>query len=540
MNNQKTPLKETVSLKNNDVPQPSGEDFPLSNQVLLVILDGLGISSRTHKNAVHHASTPNLDELFTHYPSTTIESGGEFVGLPRGIRGNSEVGHMNIGAGRPVEQDLVRINRSIADQTLKDRPELIELIDYGHKHGGRLHLLILLSDGGVHSHLDHLKELLKIFKTYSPELKIYLHAFMDGRDTAQTDGMKYVQEILQLNLCKFASMQGRSFGMDRDRRWGKIETAYKTLTGQGPVSQKHPLDYLKNQYRQQIYDEFIPPVLFSAKAAIGKGEGIFFLNFRPDRAQQLSLAFCQKNFSPFPVNIQAGHFLCMTPYIKEEVKLPILFDKEKLSGTLCEYLSTLGHHQFKIAETEKYAHITYFFNGGENQPFPLEDRILISSPQDVATYDLKPEMSAHQVTTNLLQALEKNYKFLCVNYANCDMVGHTGNYQAAIKAVETVDWCLGELMKKCLQKKITLILTADHGNCDQMAHPDGSPHTAHSDAPVPFSLYHPDLKDASWKTDDGFYSLKDVAPTILACLGIAPPTRFTGQTIFPQMRRELT
>lgn len=519
----------------------SGKPPPLSDKALLVILDGFGISSQTHKNAIYHALTPSLDELFAHYPYTTIESGGESVGLPQGVRGNSEVGHMNLGAGRSIEQDLVRINQSIADQTLKDRPELIELIEYGKQNGGRLHLLVLLSDGGVHSHIDHLKELLKILSDHDPKLTLYLHALMDGRDTPQKNGVIYVEDILKLNLCEFASMQGRSFGMDRDRRWEKIESAYRMLTGQDPVSQQDPLGYLKSQYQKKIYDEFIPPALFAKEAAIREGDGVFFLNFRPDRAQQLSLAFCQEDFSLFSVKIRPGYFLCMTPYIEEEVKLPILFNKEKLSGTLCEYLAHLNHRQFKIAETEKYAHITYFFNGGKSEPFTNEDRVLVPSPKDIATYDLKPEMSAWEITDHLLRALDQDYKFLCVNYANCDMVGHTGNYRAAVKAVEVVDQCVGKLIKKCREKKIALILTADHGNCDQMVYSDGTPHTAHSTAPVPFAIYHPSLKNTLFESgnEPTPYSLKDVAPTTLACLGIPAPPLFTGKIIFRELRKNL-
>ena len=504
----------------------------LSKRVLLVILDGLGISENIHKNAVLDASTPWLDHLFAHYPFTTLRSGGTSVGLPPGISGNSEVGHLNLGAGRPVRQDLVRINEAIKKKTLGNFTPLLELIDYVQSHGKRLHLMGLLSDGGVHSHIDHLKELLQIFSSY-PDLNLYLHAFMDGRDTCQTDGPKYVSEILKHGLCQWASMQGRSWGMDRDRRWEKIELAYKTMTGQGALTDKMPLDYLKSQYAQGLYDEFVTPVLFREEAAIREGDAVFFINFRPDRAEQISSALCGPNFTHFPVNIRPGHFLCMTPYIDEDIKLPILFDKEKISETLSETLSSLGHRQFKIAETEKYAHVTYFFNGGEKKPFANEDQVLIPSPREVATYDLKPEMSAHEVTRRLLGALEEDYQFLCVNYANCDMVGHTGNYQAAVKAVEIVDQCVGKLVGKCRENNVALMVTADHGNCDQMVYENGHPHTSHSSAPVPFLLCHPKLEGVHCPAAHADLALKDVSPTILSCLGIEYPRSFVGQSIFP-------
>src|SRR5690606_25084601 len=341
----------------------------LSDKVLLVIMDGFGMSPQKENNAIFSARTPNLDFYFAQYPLTTIEPGGEAVGLPKGVAGNSEVGHLNLGAGRPVRQDLVRINEAITQNTLKDMPRLQELIQVSLKGNKRIHLMGLLSDGGVHAHINHLKESLKILQNY-PEIKVFLHAFMDGRDTSKDHGIKYTQDILEFKNFTFASMQGRSIGMDRDRRWNKIEHAYKTMTGQGLITDVDPVSYIQNEYQKDIWDEFITPTLFDASAAIKDGDSIFFFNYRPDRARQITLAFNEKDFGEFLIPVKPGYFLCMTPYVPDECPdLPVLFDKEKISGTLSYYLSTLGKKQFKIAETEKYAHVTYFFNGGEETPF---------------------------------------------------------------------------------------------------------------------------------------------------------------------------
>lgn len=499
-----------------------------TDRVLLVICDGMGHSDNTVKNAVKDANTPNLEQIRAEYPMAIIEPGGEAVGLPKGIAGNSEVGHMNLGAGRPVRQDLVRINEAITNKTLETMPKFQDLLDKA-KTSNRLHLLCLLSDGGVHSHIEHLKEVLELLKKYR-DIKVYLHAFMDGRDTPQTNGEQYVKEILSYENLTFASMQGRSIGMDRDRRWDKIEHAYSTLTGSGKLTEQSPQEYLKSQYDQKIYDEFIEPVLFEKEAAIKSEDPVFFLNFRPDRARQISLAFCQKDFKEFVVSVKPKYFLCMSPYIEEEVpETPVLFTREKIPHTLSEFLSTQGLKQLKIAETEKYAHITYFFNGGEDTPFQGEDRVLIDSPKEVKTYDEKPEMSAPEVCKTLLEKLsDPSYSFYLVNFANPDMVGHTGNYEAAVKAMEYVDHCIGQLKTKCLEENITMLITADHGNCDQMIYENGAPHTSHSKAPVPLHFISK-VKPQTIKQDG---ALKDIAPTVLYLLGITPPSAMTGESVF--------
>lgn len=504
----------------------------LSDRVLLVICDGMGISDNKTKNAVSDAHTPNLDRFLKHSPWKKIIPGGIHVGLPKGVAGNSEVGHMNLGAGRPVRQDLVRINEAIDNDTLKEMPCYKELIQKAKSNSKRIHLMGLLSDGGVHSHNAHLKHILELLKEDS-EIEIFYHAFMDGRDTSKTSGEKYLKDILTYKNFHFASMQGRSIGMDRDRRWEKIELAYNTLTGKGAISTKDPISYLQEEYQKELFDEFITPTLFNKDYAIKKDDCVFFLNFRPDRAKQISEVFVSENFSYFDNSIRPAYFLCMTPYIDEQFpQVPILFNKEKVKGTLVEYLSSQKKKVLKIAETEKYAHVTYFFNGGEEKPFDGEERILVNSPKDVATYDLKPQMSAPEVLSKLSEKLEdKSFSLYVVNFANPDMVGHTGNYDASILAMQEVDRCLGELEKKCLNENITMLITADHGNCDQMVYDDGSAHTSHSKADVPFILIHPNKNaKATVSTED--LALKDVAPTILYLLGIEPPTSFTGKTIF--------
>ena len=507
----------------------------ISSRVLLVILDGFGMSPNEHKNAIKAAKKPNIDYLFSHYPLTTIQPGGEAVGLPKGVAGNSEVGHINLGAGRPVRQDLVRINEAIENKTLKDMPKMKELIEKAKSGTKRIHLMGLLSDGSVHSHINHLKEILKILSPYS-DLRIYLHVFMDGRDTAKDKGVQYLKEILQCPGYVFASMQGRSIGMDRDRRWEKIERSYKMMIGSAEKTQLKPEAYLLSEYKKGNFDEFITPALFAEDGAIQTGDSIFFFNFRPDRAREMTLAMMDKSFKEFPVPVRPGYFLCMSPYVQDECpEIPILFDKEKVKGTLSEYLSTLGKKQFKIAETEKYAHVTYFFNGGEEKPFPGEERCLVPSPREVATYDLKPEMSANEVAEKLTAALgDKSFSFYLVNFANADMVGHTGNFDAAVKAVEALDECVGKLKAKCEAENIKMIITADHGNADQMAYEDEAVHTSHSDSDVPFCIVHPKLKDVDIMptSDNKVMALKDVAPTILKILNLPKPKDFSGRPIF--------
>ena len=465
------------------------------------------------------------------YPNTLIEPGGEAVGLPKGVAGNSEVGHINLGAGRPVRQDLVRIDEAIANKSLGQMPELQNLIQAARKNTKRIHLFGLLSDGCVHSHIRHFKEIIRIL-SQEKDLSIFFHAFMDGRDTASDCGEKYIHDLLSVPGFTFASMQGRSIGMDRDRRWDKIKLCYDTWTGQGVIETISPQLYLQRQYQQKIYDEFITPVLFHPDYAMSTGDALFCMNFRPDRAIQLALTFNWQGFNEFKINVRPSFYLCMTPYIPDEEKLPILFDKENVPNPLSQYLSDLGMKQFKIAETEKYAHVTYFFNGGQKNPFPGEEHVLIPSPREVKTYDQKPEMSAFLVTDRIIQAIQSlNYHFILVNYANADMVGHTGNYQATIKAIESIDLCLRRLKEAADKSGYTLFLTADHGNADQMMYEDGRPHTSHTNSKVPFIVIDERLRHKKLLTKENS-ALMDVAPTVLNAMGIECPANFVGKTIF--------
>lgn len=507
--------------------------FNSSKRVLLCICDGMGYSANEVKNAVKDANTPYLDSLYKNNAFTTITPGGVSVGLPKGVAGNSEVGHMNLGAGRPVRQDLVRINEAIRENTLKDMDKFQEMLTHAKKGNKRIHLLTLLSDGGVHAHIDHLREILNILK--NEDVQVYLHAFMDGRDTPKTNGVRYIEEIQKVEGFTFASMQGRSIGMDRDRRWEKIENAYTMMTGKQGVKSLAPVEYIKTEYENDLYDEFITPALFTENGAITSHDTVFFLNFRPDRAKQISTVFCDPNFKPFVNDIRPEYFLCMSPYIDEEFpEVPILFNREKIKGTLSELLSSKGLKQLKIAETEKYAHVTYFFNGGEEKPFEGEDRVLIDSPKEVATYDQKPEMSAPKVLDALLEKLDDtSYSVYIVNFANPDMVGHTGNYDAAVKAMQEIDECIKALAEKCLEDDIAMLITADHGNCDQMVYDDGTPHTSHSTADVPFILVKKGFEKSDITVEDNTdLALKDVSPTILHLLGLEKGAEMTGKTIF--------
>jgi len=506
----------------------------ISKRALLVICDGMGFSENETKNAVKDANTPNLDRLIKEFPNTLIQPGGVMVGLPKGVAGNSEVGHMNIGAGRPVRQDLVRINEAIENDTFKDLPKFKELIETARNGSKKIHLMGLLSDGGVHSHINHLRAIIGYINNEASDVKVYLHAFSDGRDTSKTTGINYIEEINKLSGFTFASLGGRSIGMDRDRRWEKIKHHYEVMAGLGAKTELTPQEYIKSQYEKDLYDEFIEPVLFSDDGKIASEDCVFFFNFRPDRAKQISLAFCDPEFSHFKNSIKPKYYLCMSPYIDEQLpEVPILFNREKVKGTIIEFLSKENVKTFKIAETEKYAHVTYFFNGGEEKPFPLEERVLIESPREVKTYDEKPEMSAFEVLKSLKTALEdESYGLYVVNFANPDMVGHTGNYEAAIKAMESVDKCLGELIEYTLNHNITMCITADHGNCDQMVYPDGSPHTSHSGALVPFIVVNKELKDKSLPKPNKEFALKDISPTLLTILGYNLPNDFEGSSIF--------
>ena len=504
---------------------------------MLIILDGWGINPDPEGNAVFMAKTDCLDRLFDRYPHTRLTCSGEAVGLPAGIMGNSEVGHLNIGAGRIVYQDLLRIDRAIADRTFFDNDALNAVMDRVKAGGSTLHLMGLVSDGGVHSQFTHLVALLDLAAKKGLE-RVCVHAILDGRDTPPDSGEKYIQELQQhirtRHFARIATICGRFYAMDRDKRWDRIQEAYRLYTlGEG-TTEKDPVEAVRAAYRKGETDEFIRPVIIgengSAAAGIVKdGDGIIFFNFRADRAREITRALTDPEFDGFRREIIPAlcDYVCMTLY-DETFTLPIAFPPVHLDQILGEVISRQGFRQLRIAETEKYAHVTYFFNGGEEQPFPLEDRCLIPSPREVATYDLKPEMSADAVTEEVLSRIRTgSYDFIALNFANMDMVGHTGVLDAAVQAVETVDRCLDKIITEMTARGNVVMVTADHGNAEKMTDGSGHPYTAHTTHPVPFILVDDTRKNATLRTG----CLGDIAPTILEIMGIAQPAEMTGKSL---------
>ncbi len=507
--------------------------------LLLIIMDGWGWREDIEGNAIRLAGTPNLDLLQKNYPFTLLKCAGEAVGLPEGQMGNSEVGHLNIGAGRIVYQELTRINMSIKDGSFYRNPVFLEAINSVKHSSGKLHLMGLLSDGGVHSHIEHLFALLKLAKDHGLAQKTFIHAFTDGRDTPPTSGIEYVRQLVakieELGSGKIATVSGRYYAMDRDKRWDRTALAYKAIVlGEG-IKSKDPIEAIQSAYDQNETDEFIKPrVIFENEtpvATIEDGDAVIFFNFRADRVRQLTRALTDPNFNEFVREKfpKLSYFVCMTLY-DEEFDLPIAFPPEIPKHIWGEEISLAGLYQLRIAETEKYAHVTYFFNGGEEEPFPLEERKLIPSPKEVPTYDLKPEMSAYEITKEVIERIkQKKYHFIVMNYANGDMVGHTGVLEAAIKAVKVVDECVGKVIE-AFRNYIggPIIVTADHGNCEMMIDPEtGEPFTAHTANPVPFYLVDDRFKNAKLK--EGI--LGDIAPTGLYLMGLSIPTEMTGKVL---------
>src|SRR6185369_9990089 len=505
--------------------------------LLLMILDGWGINPDPANNAVALANTPNLDALMAKYPHTKINTSGMAVGLPDGQMGNSEVGHLNIGAGRIVYQDLTRISKSIVDGDFFENPVLLDCIRRAKAAGGRLHLSGLLSDGGVHSHNTHLYALLELAKREGLT-DVFVHCLLDGRDTPPQSGIEYLAqleaEIARIGCGKIATLMGRYYAMDRDTRWERVEKAYNAMVhglGELCVSSK---DAIEQSYASKIYDEFVvPAVICEDGAPIGQvrdGDGFIFFNFRSDRAREITRALALEGFDGFERGYwpKLADYVCLTEY-DATFGLPIAFASTELTNILGGVLADAGLKQLRIAETEKYAHVTFFFNGGVETPFPGEDRALIPSPKEVATYDQKPEMSAYQVTDELLARLESDsYDVIILNFANCDMVGHTGIEAAAIKAVETVDACAGRLVDKVLEKGGAVLITADHGNGEQMQDENGEPFTAHTTNPVWLVLVDDSRKGAKLREGG---RLADVAPTMLKMLGLPQPLEMTGESL---------
>ena len=501
----------------------------MKKPVMLMILDGFGLRAETAGNAIAAARTPNFDRLWAEWPHATLGASGLDVGLPDGQMGNSEVGHTNIGAGRIVYQELTRITKAIQDGDFFSNPALNAAID-ALDPDGTLHLMGLLSDGGVHSHNTHLYALLELAHRRGVR-RVAVHSFLDGRGTDPKSGAGYLEELetemKSLGTGFSATVTGRYYAMDRDKRWERVREGYEAVALGRGTSFTDAAAAVRESYAADVTDEFVKPLVREGYGGVRDGDSIIFYNFRPDRAREMTRAFVDPEFDGFPiVRPRLAAYVCMTCYDATMPNCSVAFCPQELTHTLGEVVEENGLSQLRIAETEKYAHVTFFFNGGVEAPSPHEDRILIASPK-VATYDLKPEMSAYEVTDALLEALEKkDYGMIVLNYANCDMVGHTGVFEAAVRAVEAVDECLGRVVGRVLALGGVVLLTADHGNADMMQNPDGSPMTAHTTNRVPVLS----IGERRKLREGG--ALCDLAPTVLELLGIAPPAEMSGKSLF--------
>lgn len=497
-----------------------------------MILDGWGISPDPKVSAVTQANTPFYDKALETYSNATLKTYGMDVGLPEGQMGNSEVGHMNIGAGRIVYQDFARINKAISENTFKDEKNLKSALAYAAQNKKPIHLLGLLSDGGVHSHINHLKALIEICEA-NGHPKTYIHAFTDGRDVDPKSGKQFIADVLAASdssKTNLVSIIGRYYAMDRDKRWERVKQAYDLLVKGEGVSTEHPIEKMDSFYSNDITDEFITPVTVGDKqliqsSRIKSGDVVIFFNFRTDRGRELTEVLTQIEHADQDMKPLDLNFLTMTNYDENFKGIEVIYDKDKLSNTLGEVISKAGSSQLRIAETEKYPHVTFFFNGGREEEFEGEKRILCPSPK-VATYDEKPEMSAFEITEAVIESIENDHpNFICLNFANPDMVGHTGIMNAAVKAVETVDECTSKIVESALQQDMSIIIIADHGNCDTMVNEDQSPNTAHTVNPVPIIL----IDKEGTKIKDGI--LGDIAPTVLDLMGIDQPNEMTQHSL---------
>ena len=495
----------------------------------LIIMDGFGLSDQGSGNAVRAAKTPRLDKIFASSANTTLQASGLEVGLPEGQMGNSEVGHTNIGAGRVVFQDLPRISNAVADGSFFQNPAFNHAMDDCLKNGTSLHLMGLLSDGGVHSHITHLWALLKMAKNKGLE-HVYIHAFLDGRDVSPTSGAGFVAETVEkcreFGVGKIATVMGRFYAMDRDKRWDRVEQAYDAMVyGEGVINPV-PVAAVKDSYAAGRTDEFVEPVVCDADGCISDNDSVIFFNFRPDRAREITRSLVDPEFSGFTHQRFPLTFVCSTEYDAAMPNVEVAFPRIAVKNGLGEYLSQMGMTQLRIAETEKYAHVTFFFNGGSETVFPGEDRVLVPSPK-VATYDLQPEMSAAEVCRKCVERIESGaYDVIILNFANCDMVGHTGVLPAAVAAVETVDKCVGRVLAETAKHPDTvLFVTADHGNAERMTNADGSPNTAHTTNPVPFTVRMDGVRLS------GGGRLADIALTILDVMGLEKPAQMTGRSL---------
>ena len=502
----------------------------MKKPVALIIMDGFGINPSTYGNAIAAAKKPNLDSYMTKYPMTTIGASGMDVGLPDGQMGNSEVGHTNIGAGRVVYQELTRITKSIREGEFADNMVLKAAMDNCKTAGTALHLMGLLSDGGVHSHNTHLFALLEMAKCFGLT-KVYVHCFMDGRDVPPTSGRDFIaglqDKMKEIGVGRIATVEGRYYAMDRDNRWERVHKAFDAIVNGEGVKSADPVASMEASYAADVTDEFVVPMVCGDYNGVGRGDSVVMFNFRPDRAREITRTMVDPDFKGFErkKGFSPLFYVCMTQYDATMPNVQVAFRPESLANTFGQYISDKGLTQLRIAETEKYAHVTFFFNGGVEKPYDGEDRVLVPSPK-VATYDLKPEMSAPEVTDKMVErVLSGKYDVVVLNFANCDMVGHTGVFDAAVKAVETVDACLGRVVDAVAKMGGVCLITADHGNADQMMEPDGSPFTAHTTNRVPFIVtgYSCRLRSGG--------KLADIAPTMLKVMGLPVPPEMTGVSL---------
>ncbi len=508
----------------------------MKKPVVLCIMDGFGYNPSDYGNAIRAAKTPRLDEIFNNNPMTYIGASGMDVGLPDGQMGNSEVGHTNIGAGRVVYQELTRITKSIQDGDFFTNDAFIKAVENCKKNNSALHLIGLLSDGGVHSHNTHLYALIELAKKNGLD-KVYVHCLLDGRDVPPTSGVEYIEELEnkmnEIGAGKIATVMGRFYAMDRDNMWDRVGMAYNAMVNREGIEADDALTAVKKSYEtidgdgKHLTDEFVMPTVVKGGAPISSGDSVIFFNFRPDRAREITRTFVDPDFTGFErKEFFPLYYVCMTQYDAEMPNVDIAFKPEALTNTMGEYLSKLNKTQLRIAETQKYAHVTFFFNGGEEKTYPGEDRILIDSPK-ISTFDLKPEMSAYEVCDAACeQILSGKYDVVILNYANCDMVGHTGIFDAAVKAVEAVDECVGRLTDAVMKMDGVILITADHGNADKMYEDDGSPFTAHTTNPVPLAVVG---KDCKLKQSGG--RLCDLSPTMLDIMGLEQPKEMTGVSL---------
>ena len=504
-----------------------------AKKVILIIMDGWGLGKVASADAIKNAKTPFVSSLYSKYPNTTLTTCGEAVGLPDGQMGNSEVGHLNLGAGRIVYQELQRINVAVRDGSFAKNEILLDAIRFAKQNGKPLHLLGLVSNGGVHSHIDHLKAIIDVCKNEGL-VNVFIHAFTDGRDCDPKSGLGFISELqthLNNSVGKIASVSGRYYAMDRDKRWERIKLAYDTLVNGIGEKATDAIAAVENSYAKNVTDEFIKPAVIVAEdqqplATIKDGDVAICFNFRTDRCREITQVLTQMDLPDYGMKKLLLHYTTMTEYDKTYKDVHVVFETDNLNNTLGEILQQHGLKQIRIAETEKYPHVSFFFSGGREKPFDGEKRIMIASPK-VATYDLKPEMSAYEVTEALLPEIKnKTADFICLNYANADMVGHTGIWEAAIKAVETVDTCVGQIVTAGLENGYTTFLTADHGNSDYMINEDGSPNTAHTMNPVPFFII-----DNEWRGKIKPGKLGDIAPTMLTMMQLPIPKEMTGEVL---------